>query len=481
MSNDHKLNLMRGLTKTAIATLTANRSGPAMNQEARPQIQAATDNVAIQNSLSKGQRLLAPPPPPGSGRAKKPLAVKTKSPKTMNTAKFGTGMPKMGKADTKRFLVEALMEKRANRFRGAYEGAKGIYKGIRNWYNGPVSVPQSAAVPVTQNVKGSFRKGFTDAFRSKASREALNVQRNVLKEQRKISDSLIGQPTSATARDAFNLAGPTPRLFGQPKLPTVGNMPRAFKRKPTLGPESATSQGRGFQILTRNKTTKDAAREAYANTQRSLARNELAAGAGRVVGGIARGTGKVVGTTAGVGALGGMGYHFYANPTGGLGVMGRTALGGAKDTTSALTSLLPGGKPMGVSMKNTMKAADEPFINVPKNYKPQDLSASQRRVNKVPDEAYRLSQQTGGNLKESNAILAAKNSKYRLNDKWQYVDAGQPIGANAAFNVDKSGVYVSPSRSKARSNAQSVVDMFRRRAAKRNQRNLDDAVQSGGK
>ena len=483
MTNEQKLKVMRGITKTAIATLTASRQGPQMSQEAKPQIQAATDNVAMQNSLSKGQRLLAPPPPPGSGKARKMLAGKMKAPKIQNTAKFGVGMPKMAKADTKRLLVEALMEKQANRFTGMYRAAKGGYKGLKNWWKGPTPKPQNltgplppGSTPVSKAYGSSFVTGVKDSFRSKGAREALKSQRNLAKEQRLITDSLRRAPTTRDPKsltgfrrsqetiNAFRLAPTTPKLFGRQVMPSAKNLPKSYSAP--KGVSGKTFSIPGMRSVRPGKT----ALRDYARSQRNLARNELAGKVGRGVGTLGREGLRLTGAGAGVGALYGAGKHLHT--TGSMSNITGSTLAGAGE--GALTTLNPSRLVSGGLGKSTQDAIETPLRGALGTKSPHMMTAAERNVNKIDSQAADLSSRYKGSVAEANKFLKATDSPHKYNDNWQKVPWGTATKTTGTGKFFSSGVEMSPEAVQF----SKKMDGLRRSRA---QKGLDAAVQNSGR
>ena len=425
---------------------------------------------------------MAPPPPPGSGKARKLLAGKGKAPKVINSAKFGTGMPKYSKADAKRLLVEALMEKRANRV----QIGKGIWsagqKAWKWWKGAPKTTPTpgpgaAGAGPVDRNLATNFGKGIRDSFKSKGGRETAKLQRDVLREQRRLTDDALnlprspkpkfdpstyrggmgGRPTASprtqAIRDARQLAGPTPRFF-------VRNNIRAVNpRGPSPG-----------QMRT-------------ARSQANIARNELAEGAGRFIGaGLRKGTKLVAGSTAigaGVGGVYGAGKHLYT--TGGMKNITGSTWAGMKEGAGA------GFNPYAAATsgnlgKSTQEAIEAPLRGAMGKKPAHEMTAAERRVNKISDEAADMSSRYG-TVKDANDFLQKGNRTYRFNKDWQKVDKGS-VDASAVNNAFKGGGEMSPAAVEDSARMAEYTKMLRRRAkAKKSktQAAQDALLQSSGK
>lgn len=479
MNHEHKLDVIRRLTKTAVATLTANRNGPPMNTEAKPQIQAATDGVAIQNSLIRGRKLLASPPPSTSGSARKPLASKTKKPKALNTASFGTGMPKMATAEAKIALVEALLEKRANRVRGGIELGKRIWNWAargRRSYDAPAPPPVSnvsrgleASRP--QKVKSFFR-GVREGVQRKGTRDAAAVQRQTLREQRRITDATYNTPITRTPKFDPKTYSPGIRKPKPVSTRTVAirEARQISGRTPKLIEPRAAPRPSGNPLPQSGGTI---AERLMATSRQNLARNELAQGAGRLVGtpiGMLRDAapkltqyGLTIPTT--VGLTGGAGYHMYKN-MGTSGIM-NTMGAGVKDTYGAITN------PTGFNLSRTVQAAEKPLKNLPTNFNPAKLSPEQMKVNNIPAEAAELAERYGtgpAGINKANQFLKDTGQTGRFNSKWQRVQKGSNLGPGIKNDTGKLSPGMTQYLKKLRNNDPGI----------RQQNALDKTLQNTG-
>ena len=278
MNNEKTLEVLRALTKLAIATPTSSRPGAQMETQNRPQIQNAQANVAL-NTMPTASRPITVKSPASKNTAMAG-AMKTKGipaakPGKQNTAKFGTNM-KMASVDRKELLKQRLMEsyieKRAIAFLPFLAGAgkaaigwgartaipwvarnilrRGAQKAVQNVATNQArkTVAQRAVteaerlrrVTTPANTRKNFVQGLREGFKTgkdgKALRESAKASREAISKARQAADDVVGAP------------GKTPRLFNNPQI-SNNRLPQALKDQVIKGPNKGPVQGtKGYRL-----------------------------------------------------------------------------------------------------------------------------------------------------------------------------------------------------------------------------------------
>ena len=243
MNNEKKLEVLRELTKLAIATPTSGRPGQPIDTTNKPQVQANQDAVALTTMPAASRPITVKSP--ASKNTALAGAMKTKGitaakPGKQNTAKFGTNM-KMASVDQKELLKQRLMEsyieKRAIAFlpflagagkaalgwgartavpwiartifrRGAQRAAQRaagnqLRKNIAKRSLTEAQRLKNVTTPAqrTKNFFKGVKEGIKPGKSGKALRESGKAQREALKQSRQAADDIVGG------------TGKTPKLF----------------------------------------------------------------------------------------------------------------------------------------------------------------------------------------------------------------------------------------------------------------------------
>ena len=507
MNNERKLILLRGLTKTAVATLTAGRPGPPGDTAVKPTVQKNAEGVAINNANTIGQRLLAPPPPAMSGKGRKQVvsAKPLQAPKSVKS--FGIGTTKIGSAQKKRLLVNALMEKRANRLKALWnlgtKAVKYMAPATKNPAVPKMVTPVNTAVtkPVAKAKLQGLKKGFTEGTKLKPARAQGEANRLVRSTQRAEVDSINRLHGTA-------YPGGNPGMFRMTnKAPSASKMPNAWKQR--VGhklPGGGIMLGKSgrYKKLGR-KDSLEAAKKGYKQSAKNLRWNETfqAGGrmlgkpigvardigkgarataksvrtnalpmAGRLTGRIAKGTAKATAISTGVAAGAAGTYHLAKNQStqGMLNTMGA----GVKDLAGAVRN------PLEFGVSNTRKAVQAPHkLNSIKD--PRNLTEAQLGANNISKETMDIARLAKGSLANARNILRMKGGSKTLDNKWQLVDrAGSKIKATKGEAANSAGYTVSAVHAADNKRVAGIVAGIKARRAAA-QRAQDGALQSGGK